>query len=240
MAIFSALAGMIGQGGAQAGGDMAWGAASQAAQQNLNEATKARAALSPWVATGGGAIGKVANLLGLGELKTNGGNYNTYGLDPTNAKEAQDRAFADFRASPDYNFRLGEGIKALDRSAASRGLLRSGAQIKGISDYGQNTASQEYGNYLGNLFKASGLGADAATSGNNTAAGLTSNAGGFLANGGAARGSAYASGANALASGISAGVNNTIGGAYYFGGYGRPTTSTVPHSLGGRLAFSGT
>jgi len=238
MAIFSALAGAISQGGAQAGGNMAWGAANQAAQANQNEATRARAALSPWVAAGGGAINKVTNLLGLGSLETNGGNYNTYGLNPNNAREKQAAAFADFEASPDYNFRISEGINALDRSAASRGLLRSGAQIKAISDYGQNTASQEYGNYFNNLLKAAGMGGEAASSGNNTAAGLTSNAGGFLTSGGAARGSAYATGANALASGISAGVNNTVGAASYFGLFDRPTTSG-PNSYGGRIAISG-
>lgn len=218
---------------------MAANAANRAAQMQQDEATRARAALSPWVAAGGGAINKVTNLLGLGSLETNGGNYNTYGLNPNNAREKQAAAFADFEASPDYNFRLSEGINALDRSAASRGLLRSGAQMKALSDYGQNTASQEYGNYLGNLFKAAGMGSEAASSGNSTAGSLTSNAGTFIANGGAARGSAYSTGANALASGISAGVNNTVGAASYFGLFDRKPTTSGPNSYGGRIAISG-
>lgn len=51
---------------------------------------------------------------------------------------------ADFEADPGYNFRLSEGIKALDRSASSRGGLFSGAQGKDLVRYGQNVGSAEY------------------------------------------------------------------------------------------------
>lgn len=47
---------------------------------------------------------------------------------------------------PSYQFRLQEGIDALDASAASRGMVQSGAQQKAITDYGQNMASTEYQN----------------------------------------------------------------------------------------------
>lgn len=217
MAIFSALSGVIAQQGAQAGGNMAASAANRAAQMQQEEATRARAALSPWVAAGGGAIGKVTNLLGLGTLKTNGGNYNTYGLDPAGAKETQQQALADFETSPGYQFRMDEGSKALDRSAASRGLLRSGAQQKAITAFGQGVASEEYGNYMDDLLAVSGLGGQAASSGNNTAAGLTANASDNIFRGGVARGSAYSAGANALASGISKGVENAAGVIGYKG-----------------------
>ena len=221
MAIFSALSGMIAQGGAQAGGNMAANAANRAAQMQQEEATRSRAALSPWTSAGTGAIGKVTNLLGLGTLKTNGGNYNTYGLDPAGAKETQQQALADFETSPGYQFRMDEGMKALDRSAASRGLLRSGAQQKAINTFGQGIASEEYNNYMRNLLAVSGLGNQAASSANNTVGQLTSNAGNFIAQGGAARGSAYAAGANALASGISRGVTNATSLLSYGGSGGK-------------------
>lgn len=51
-----------------------------------------------------------------------------------------------FQADPGYQFRLAEGQKALDRSAASKGMLLSGAQIKATDDYNQDMASQEYQN----------------------------------------------------------------------------------------------
>jgi hypothetical protein len=53
---------------------------------------------------------------------------------------------AQFQADPGYNFRMSEGVKALERSAAARGLLQSGGTLKGITQYGQNVASQEYEN----------------------------------------------------------------------------------------------
>jgi len=54
-----------------------------------------------------------------------------------------------FQADPGYQFRLTEGIKALERSAAARGLLQSGNTLKGITQYGQNLASDEYQNAFG-------------------------------------------------------------------------------------------
>jgi hypothetical protein len=51
-----------------------------------------------------------------------------------------------FQADPGYNFRMAEGMKALERSAAARGLLQSGGTLKGIQQYGQNVASDEYQN----------------------------------------------------------------------------------------------
>jgi len=52
----------------------------------------------------------------------------------------------DFQADPGYAFRLSEGMKALDRTAASRGGLLSGATLKGAQRYGSDLASQEYQN----------------------------------------------------------------------------------------------
>lgn len=47
---------------------------------------------------------------------------------------------------PSYDFRMQEGVNALDRSAASRGRLLSGAQDRAVTRYGSDLASQEYGN----------------------------------------------------------------------------------------------
>jgi hypothetical protein len=58
----------------------------------------------------------------------------------------KDFGMAEFQADPGYNFRMAEGMKALERSAAARGLLQSGGTLKGIQQYGQNLASSEYEN----------------------------------------------------------------------------------------------
>jgi hypothetical protein len=47
---------------------------------------------------------------------------------------------------PGYQFRLSEGLKALDQQAAARGGLISGNALKASQNYGQNAASQEYQN----------------------------------------------------------------------------------------------
>ena len=60
-------------------------------------------------------------------------NYTPFGMDQ-------------YTQDPGYQFRLTEGMKALDRTAAARGGLLSGATLKGAQRYGQDLASQEYQN----------------------------------------------------------------------------------------------
>lgn len=52
----------------------------------------------------------------------------------------------DVTRDPGYAFRMSEGLKALERSAAARGGLLSGGAGKALTRYGQEMASQEYGN----------------------------------------------------------------------------------------------
>jgi hypothetical protein len=56
---------------------------------------------------------------------------------PTNVTEQND---------PGYQFRLQQGQQALQNSAAARGGLLTGGTAKALSDYNQNSASNEYGN----------------------------------------------------------------------------------------------
>jgi len=55
-------------------------------------------------------------------------------------------SMADYKADPGYAFRLSEGMKGLQNSAAARGNLLSGSTLKGITKYGQDAASAEYQN----------------------------------------------------------------------------------------------
>jgi hypothetical protein len=52
----------------------------------------------------------------------------------------------DLTQDPGYAFRLSEGQKALERSAAARGGLLSGGTGKALQRFGQEFGSQEYGN----------------------------------------------------------------------------------------------
>lgn len=59
---------------------------------------------------------------------------------------------SDFMKDPGYQFRMDEGLKAIDRSAAARGGLNSGATMKALTRFGQDLASNEYTNAY-NRFK---------------------------------------------------------------------------------------
>jgi len=81
---------------------------------------------------------RLLELLGLGGEKGPGyGRYATAEFTPADFLANQD---------PGYAFRMSEGMKALERSAAARGGLLSGATLKGTQRYGQDLASQEYQN----------------------------------------------------------------------------------------------
>jgi hypothetical protein len=66
--------------------------------------------------------------------------------DPNFGRYSRDFGMSDFEADPGYAFRLSEGMKALDASAAARGGLLSGNTLRGAIKYGQDAASQEYTN----------------------------------------------------------------------------------------------
>jgi hypothetical protein len=60
----------------------------------------------------------------------------------------------DYTKSPGYDFRLAEGQKAMERSAAARGGLLSGAAGKAMERYGQDYATQDYDNYLRRYYES--------------------------------------------------------------------------------------
>lgn len=59
---------------------------------------------------------------------------------------SRDFSMADFQADPGYDFRMKEGQKALERSAAAGGRFLGGGTLKALTRYGQDMGSQEYGN----------------------------------------------------------------------------------------------
>jgi hypothetical protein len=92
------------------------------AQQRMYEQT--RADQEPW---------RQAGMTALNQLIPLATNYQKFGMDQ-------------FQQDPGYQFRLNEGLKALDRQAAARGGLISGNAMKAASRYGQDYASNEYTN----------------------------------------------------------------------------------------------
>lgn len=57
---------------------------------------------------------------------------------------------------PSYAWRFGQGLQAVQRSAASQGLLNSGNFLTALTDYGQGQASAEYGNQFSRLSRLAG------------------------------------------------------------------------------------
>ena len=122
-------------------------AASSAAQTQANAANNAAAlqkqqfdqqmALQePYRQAGLTGQNRLMELMGLGG-DTGAAGYGKY---------AKDFSMADYQADPGYAFRLKAGTDALGHQAAARGGLISGQTLKGMQDYAQGSASQEYGN----------------------------------------------------------------------------------------------
>lgn len=129
-----------------------------------------------------------------------------------------DRTFTgkDFVKDPGYEFRLGEGQRAVDASAAARGGVLSGGALKALARYNQGFASNEYGaaydrfnNDLTSRYnRLAGLAGTGQTA---TNTGIAAGQNMVAANGNARNGiaDAYGSAGNATAS-MYAGVGNTI------------------------------
>lgn len=107
-------------------------AQSAAADKNAAYAEKQNekntALLQPWMETGKAAMERINTGIANGTF-----DVSKYGMD-------------DLIKDPGYQFRLDAGIKALEGSAAARGKLVSGDQLKGLTNYAEASASQEFGN----------------------------------------------------------------------------------------------
>lgn len=167
---------------------------------------------------------------------------------------------AQFQADPGYAFRLAEGQKALDRQAAARGGLISGAALAGAQRYGQEMGSQEYTNAfnryqaerqakLGPLQSLAGVGQSAVSQLGQAGQQYATGAGEALTSGAAARASGYVGQANALTGALSSGLNyyqgqqalNRLapvgGGSYGGGSYGAYTSPD--YGFGSNVSLGG-
>lgn len=169
-------------------------------QTNKQIFDQTRTDQAPWRAAGENALAKL--LAGVG----NDGQFmHRFGT-------------ADFEADPGYQFRLAEGEKAINRSAAAQGNVLSGATMKALAKYTQGVASQEYGNAYNrynndvtNQFnRLSGI-AGTGQQANNVVASAgqsyANNVGQNQLAAGNARASGYMGSANALSNGVTQGVN---------------------------------
>lgn len=136
---------------------------------------------------------------------------------------ARNFSMADFETDPGYAFRQQQGQQAIERGAAARGGLLSGAALKAAQSFGQDLASQEYGNaynrfqsnqanQYNRLASLAGVGQTAnnalAQAGSQFANAMTGISQANAAN----QGNALLAAGQARASGY-AGIGNAIGGA---------------------------
>lgn len=187
---------------------MAANKAAKAQANAANQATGAQMAMfnqtrqdnMPWMQAGQGGLNALMQLYG---MQSDGNGGYTQSSDPQAAMRM-------LQQDPSYQFRLQQGQGALENSAAARGGLMSGNMLRALSDYGQNTASMEFGNVANRLAGLAGVGQGAAqyigSAGQQTGQALANNA--IMA--GQARASGYTGMANAL--------NNAVGqGAMLYG-----------------------
>jgi hypothetical protein len=152
-----------------------------------------------------------------------------------------------FQADPGYGFRMSEGMKALERSAAARGGLLSGATMKGIQRFGQDLGSQEYQNAfnryqaerqarLAPLQSLAGVGQTTAQQIGEAGMRTAQNVGETLTSGAAARASGYVGGANALTQGLGTYLNYSQGQNML--NALRPPTASVPSGAAALANYS--
>lgn len=103
-------------------------AANTASQTQLQMYNQTRTDQAPWRAAGGTAVGQLST-----------------GTQP-GAEFNRNFTMADFNQDPGYQFRMDQGSRALQASAAARGGLLSGGTLKALDRYGQDYASNEYSN----------------------------------------------------------------------------------------------
>jgi len=193
-------------------------AANRIAQTQTDEYNITRADQAPWRTTGASALDQIAKLYGLDTTDANG-----------NVIKGSGKAdFSSFTTSPDYSFNLTQGQDAINRSAAAKGGLLSGAAVKAGQTYASGLASDQFGNYVNRLTGIAGQGeaaTQATTQAGTNAANVTSAA---INSAGNARASAYTDMGQTI--GNSA---NSLASNYLLYNYLNPSGRAPPPVTGG-------
>jgi hypothetical protein len=103
---------------------------------------------------------------------------------------------------PDYQFQLNEGTKALQNSAAARGMVYSGSQGKALQKYGNDYAGTKLNESYNRLASLAGIGQQATNASGALGANYANNVGQTLTGMGNARGAGTIGSANAWGQGI--------------------------------------
>lgn len=189
-------------------------AANRAADLQNQQYQQTRQDQMPWMQAGQTALNALTPLAT---------NYQKFGM-------------SQFQQDPGYQFRLSEGLKQLGHAAGARGGLVSGQTLKGLQDYAQGAASNEYTNafnryqternaQLNPLQSLAGVGQTTAAQLGQQGAANAANVGNLMTGGAAAQAAGMVGGANALTSGLGTYLNysqgnNLLNALRGGGGYG--------------------
>lgn len=237
----SLLGGLFGASAATTAAKQQEKAVQQAITLQQNIAQTIQQQLSPWLSTGGTALGALSNQLGLpgggGPLLTpyanapgSMGAFNPLLLGTSGPRQMAAR----LSQMPGYQFTLGQGLKSTQNAFAAQGLGSSGAALKGAAQYSTGLANTTYNqqlqnylqsyqtgfsNYLGQNQQIYNMLGGLATSGQAAAANLGqigttigANMGNLITSGGAAGAAGTVGSANALIGGLT-GATGSVGNA---------------------------
>ena len=167
---------VLGVVGADRAADAQVGASNAAVAESRRQFDTARSDLLPTIQLGQQAVGQLA--------RANSGDS------------------SGFTQSPGYQFALGQGQQAIDRSLAARGKALSGQGVKEGLRFSTGLANQEYGSWYDRLLASAGLGTTGAAASANAGANSAANVGNAQIAGGNARASGYANQFGALQGGV--------------------------------------
>lgn len=182
------------------------GAANYATQVQQQEFQQQQQNQQPWLQAGSSALSQMQN-----------------------PSFQQNFTAADFQQDPGYQFDLQQGQEALQRSAAARGGLQSGGTMKGLAQYTQGMASNEYQNAynrfqqnkttnFNELASMAGMGQTGVGQMGQAGQNMANNVGGIAMSNANAQGAAGIAGANAwggaINNGINTGANTLMSQAY--------------------------
>ena len=142
--IGSGIIGAVASNRASRGQERAAEGAQQLSNEQFNKQTELQ---EPFRQAGITSQNRLMHLLGIGvDPRSMMGPHRPGSGGDDFGKYGRDFSMDDFQADPGYLFRLSEGTKAMDRSAAARGGLQSGGALKAAQRFGQDAASQEFTN----------------------------------------------------------------------------------------------
>ena len=179
---------------------------------NMATASRAGGAASPATPTRYGVNGQIFDTMEAAQAYADANK--TGGMD-----------YGGYTRTPGYDFRLNQGIDAIQAGAAARGGLYSGAAMKALQQHGQDYATGEYTNYLARLAGMTDTGVAAAGNQANAGANMGAGVAGALG----AKGNASAAGAIGVGNAFSGGIDNILGYmAYKNGSNGATAAGTRP------------